>query len=420
MNTKYPRKSIHIILMLTLLLTACTNLTPASPITDQHIPKKPSTTLESAPETYSKDSSQTPTAPELPQAKPDVAFKLPFTMNSIIIENDILERNTIVSSYKNDDGIVIFSRDFSTTEEIEMEIIQFDTKNNTYVSRYRAAKGMIINTLLSVGDDLFWVENPSNATDNNTPWKIKRMKRDDLKAMPVVFVEGISEDQIAVPTLRSHDDEISWIEKKITDHIVKSEAYIYNVKTGVKTKVATQLLNEQQKNNREGIFLDLQRPVSDGLLIQQTVFENKGSNNVKRFDIVLYPKDHSEPEVIVKDREEIYDFTANEQWIVLTTESKTEILDRKTKHLTHSISHDESLLGGYTPFIYENLLIFKQSPYIMAVDLTTGNKQRLAPKEGDYTPIANFGDVLTFTRMEYEKEENFAELFFIHLKPGHK
>lgn len=419
MNVRYACIFFYIILLLTLLLTACNDSSPANQATEQHKPSSSSTTMESIPKNNLKDSSQTATAPELPQAKPDIAFKLPFTVESVMIENDILERNTIVSSYKNEDGIVIFSRDFSTTEEIEMEIIEFDTKKNTYVSRYRAAKGMIINTLLSVGNDLFWVENPSNATDNNTPWKIKQMKRDDLDADPVVFAEGISEDQIAVPVLRSTQDEISWIEKKITDHIVKSEAYIYNVKTGIKTKVATQILNEQTKD-REGVFLDLQRPIDEGLLIQQTVFENKGANNIKRFDIVLYPKDRSEPEVIVKDREEIYDFTANEQWIVLTMESKTEILDRKTKHLTYSIVHDSSLLGGYTPFIYENLLIYKQSPYIMAVDLTTGNKQRLVQKQGDYTPISNFGDNLTFTRMEYEKEENFAELFFIHLNPSHK
>ncbi|MBT2284414.1 hypothetical protein J7E78_12775 [Paenibacillus polymyxa] len=412
MNMKYGRKSIHITLMLTLLLAACTN-----PTTDQHTPKEPSTTLETAPETNLLDSSHDQTAPELPEVKPDVAFNLPFTMDSVTIKNDVLDRNTVVASYKDDNDSVIFSRDFSTTELTEMEIIQFDTKKNTYTSRYRAAKGIIINTLVSVGDDLFWIENPANATDNNTPWQILRMKRDDLKATPVVFAKGISEDQIAVPVLRSHYDEISWIEKKITDHIVKSEAYIYNVKTGIRTKVATQLLNEQKKNNSEGIFLDIQRPVSEGLLIRQTVFENKGDKNTKQFDIVMYPKDQSEPEVIVKDREEIYDFTANEQWIVLTMESTTEILDRKTKKQVYSITHDSSLLGGYSPFLFGNQLIYHQSPYIMAVDLTTGNKQRVIKKEGSYTPITNFGDNLTFTRMEYEKNSTQAELYFMDLNP---
>lgn len=417
MNMKYGRKSIHITLMLTLLLTACTNSTPANPTTDQHTPKEPSTTLETDPETNLLDSSHDQTAPELPEVKPDVAFKLPFTMDSVTIKNDVLDRNTVVASYKDDNDSVIFSRDFSTTELTEMDIIQFDTKKNTYTSRYRAAKGIIINTLVSVGDDLFWIENPANATDNNTPWQILRMKRDDLKASPVVFAEGISEDQMAVPVLRTYQDEISWIEKKITNHIVKNEAFIYNVKSSIKTKVTTQLLNEQDKKNRDGVFLDVQRPIDEGLLIKQTFFENKGANNVKRFDILLYPKDHSEPEVIVKDREDIYDFTANEQWIVLTAESNTEILDRKTKKLIYSITHDSSLLGGYSPFLFENQLIYKQSPYIMAVDLTTGNKQRVVKKEGGYTPIYNFGDNLTFTRMEYDKDSTQAELYFMDLNP---
>ncbi|MGV2964986.1 hypothetical protein MHB43_07485 [Paenibacillus sp. FSL H8-0317] len=416
MKEKYRCIYFYLIIVLILLLTACNQSTPANQTIDQHSLEKPSSTLETAPETNLTDLSQKPTLSELPQAKPDVKFKLPYTIDSITIKNDILERNTIVSSYKNDNGIVIFSRDFSTTEVMEMEIIQFDTKNNTYISQYRAAKGMIINTLVSVGDDLFWVENPSKSTDNTTPWKIKRMKRDDLDATATVFAEGISEDQIAVPVLRSNQDEISWIEKKITNHIVKNEAYIYNVKTRIKTTVATQFLNEQSKN-REGIFLDLQRPVKEGLLIQQTVFENKDQNNEKRFDIVMYPKDHSKPELIVKDREDIYDFTVNEQWIVLTTESTTEILDRKTKKLIYSIIHDSSLLGGYSPFLFENQLIYKQSPYIMAVDLTTGNKQRLTTKEGSYTPITNFGDILTFTRMDFGKDRTQAELFFVNLNP---
>ncbi|RPK29419.1 hypothetical protein [Paenibacillus xylanexedens] len=416
MNMKYGRKSIHITLMLTLLLTACTNSTPANPTTDQHIPKKPSTTLETAPETNLLDSSHDQTAPELPEVKPDVAFKLPFRMDSVTIKNDVLDRNTVVASYKDDNDSVIFSRDFSTTELTEMEIIQFDTKKNTYTSRYRAAKGIIINTLVSVGDDLFWIENTANPTDNNTPWQILRMKRDDLKVSPVVF-EGISEDQMAVPVLRTYQDEISWIEKKITNHIVKNEAFIYNVKSSIKTKVTTQLLNEQDKKNRDGVFLDVQRPIDEGLLIQQTFFENKGANNVKRFDILLYPKDHSEPEVIVKDREDIYDFTANEQWIVLTAESNTEILDRKTKKLIYSITHDSSLLGGYSPFLFENQLIYKQSPYIMAVDLATGNKQRVIKKEGSFTPIYNFGDNLTFTCMEYDKDSTQAELYFMDFNP---
>ncbi|KQY84254.1 hypothetical protein ASD24_10850 [Paenibacillus sp. Root52] len=415
MKMKYVHKSIHITLMLTLILTACTKSTPPSTTTDQHLPKEPTTTIETVPETNSLDSSQDQTIPELPKVKPDVAFKLPFIMDSMTIKNDILERNTVVASYRDDNGIVFFDRDFSTSEVTEMEIIQFDTKNNTYTSRYRSAKGIIINTLVSVGDDLFWIENPDKATDNNTPWQILRMKRDDLKAKPVVFAEGNSEDQIAVPVLRTNYDEISWIEKKITDDIVKSEAYIYDVKTGTKTKVATQFLNEQQKNKRDGIFLDLQKPVSDGLLIRQTVFENKDDNNTKKFDIVMYPKDQSKPEMIVKDREDIFDFTANEQWIVLTMESTTEILDRKTKKQVYSITHDSSLLGGYSPFLFNNQLIYHQAPYIMAIDLTTGNKQRIVTKEGSYTPIYNFGDKLTFTRMEYEKDSTQAELFFLDL-----
>ncbi|WP_091015263.1 MULTISPECIES: hypothetical protein [Paenibacillus] len=401
----------YIALLVVLLLTACKETTTSDQTVNHNPSEKPSSTLETTPEI---DSSTNPTTTELPQTKPDVKFKLPYTIDSITIKNDILERNTIVSSYKNDNDIVIFSRDFSTTDEMEMEIIQFDTKKNTYVSQYRAAKGMIINTLVSVGDDLFWVENPSHSPDNNTPWKMMRMKRDDLEASPTIFTEGISEDQIAVPVLRTYQDEISWIEKKINNKIVKNEAFIYNVKSNIKTNVTTQLLNEKTKN-KKGIFLDLQRPVNEGLLIQQTVFGDKDPNTEKRFDIVMYPKDHSEPELIIKDREDIYDFTANEQWIVLTTESATEILDRNTKKLIYTIVHDSSLLGGYSPFLLENQLIYKQSPYIMAVDLTTGHKQRVINKEGSYTSIYNFGDILTFTRMEYEKDRTQAELFFIHL-----
>lgn len=53
----------------------------------------------------------------------------------------------------------------------------------------------------------------------------------------------------------------------------------------------------------------------------------------------------------------------------------------------------------------------------MAVDLTTGNKQRLTTKEGSYTPITNFGDILTFTRMDFGKDRTQAELFFVNLNP---
>ena len=403
------------LIVLLLFATACNDVdSTAKGKVDSPVDKSLIEQRQEPNQSNSTPLSQSSDKPGTPEVIPDVDFELPYTIDSITIKDEILDKNTIVASYR-DDNKVIFPIEVDEIST-KMQIIQYNLTNNSFIVRYSTSQDRIINTLISVEDDLFWVEYPSHTTDeDNLLWEIKRMKRDDVKAKPELLTKGISEDQIAPPVLRFYKDQVSWIEKKITNKVVKSDAFIYNVKTDTQTKVATQLLNEQNKN-RKGIFLDLQKPIEGGLLIKQSVFGNKKGQEIKYHNIVFYPDNASNPEVIAEDSQLVQDFNANEKWIILTKEGETELLDRKTKQLKYSLIHDEAPLGGYTPQFINNQVIYFQSPYIMAIDLATGNKRKIIDEEGLYTPIYQFGDTFTFTRIDVEKPEDGAELYFIHEK----
>jgi hypothetical protein len=397
------------------VFTACSNTGEVAKNKLNPEEKKSNTTIEQK-QTPNQTNSTSPSkasseGPPIPEVTPDVAFDLPYTIDSVTIKDKILDKNSIVASFRKN-NTVIFKVDHD--QPTVAKIIQYDLTKSSYIVRYSTSKNKFINTLISVEDDLFWIEYSSESA-NTIPWEIKRMKRDNVKAKPTIFASGVSEDQIDPPVLRFYENYISWIEKKITNKVVKSDAYIYNVKTDAKTKIVTQILNEQKKN-RDGIFLDLQNPIQDGLLIEQSVFEDKGEEGSKRRNIVFYPNDLSNPEVIVEDSQLVQDYTANEKWIVLTMEGKTEILDRKTKQLKYSLTHDEAPLGAYTPFFIKNQIIYFQSPYIMAIDLTTGNKRKVVTKDGLLTPIYHFGNTYTFSRIDVDKPEDGSKLFFIKEK----
>ncbi|TDF91320.1 hypothetical protein [Paenibacillus piri] len=84
--------------------------------------------------------------------------------------------------------------------------------------------------------------------------------------------------------------------------------------------VFTAQLNEQNKDVRKGVFLDIQRPVDAGLLIQQTVFTPNSETGKfdKQAQISLYPYDGSPSKVII-ETDTYIDFTQSNDWFVWAT-----------------------------------------------------------------------------------------------------
>lgn len=292
-------------------------------------------------------------------------------LHTITFQHDLLRSNSAAPRYITDEWIAFYV-DLSSSEgdskgyiltlsrgTEEIEII-YQTEPKTYVS-----------SLVGINNELFWVEHPSQL-QMNTPWVIKSMNLENRNVR--ILQEGVAEDQILPPVLRTVDHRLTWMEKKIVDDIVISSAYLYTPETDQKTLVVAEELDEHDKNNRDGVFLIIQRPLEDGLLVQQSVFEKQEEHHQKTIELVYYPYDSTKPkERIISDAQGLIDFTGNEAWIVLCEEGRVRVIDRKSGEVRYEAAGEDSRLTLDSPYIVGDNLYYRYSTeQIFRMDLLTG------------------------------------------------
>jgi len=323
------------------------------------------------------------------------------------LEHDLLKTAFASPEFINDE-LIIFSLDSS--EKSTGYILSVSKGSTTVQQIYSTKNDKIINSLVGIGDYIFWVEYPRKS-QRDTPWEIKTMKISDGSIQ--TFRKGVSEDEILPPVLRVSHDKLSWIEKKIENNVVLSTLAAYDSVSKKVTEVATIELDEKDKNKREGAFLNIQRPIEGGVLVHQSVFKRTDGESSKSYELVFYPYDQSTPILVQKDAQGIIDFTANEKWVVLCEIGKVKVIDRKSGEVTYEVPGNDSRLTFDSPFIMGNTLYFRYSmEQILILDLSTGKVKEVTKPRTTTSKIYNSADYLGFSYMKAVDPSNSGNVEF--------
>ncbi|QCT02826.1 hypothetical protein E6C60_2111 [Paenibacillus algicola] len=316
--------------------------------------------------------------------------------------------STFVAPSYISDSFIAFEKDISEKATSYIDTFSLTTKQLKNI--YQTPNKEIINSLVGVEDKLFWVEY-SRDQEKDKSWEIKSL---DLKTnQKKTLFSGASEDNIEPPILRVFDDQVTWIEKTIKDHIVYSSAMLYKPITNDFVKVATSELNEQGKH-RKGIYMAIQRPVPDGMLVQQSVFKTVGDTTDKSYEIVFYPYDQSKPITLRQSQQGMVDFTADQKWFVWSEIGKLSVADRKTGEIRYVIEAKDKDLTIDSPFIRDNHLYYRYSMYqIFDVDLTTGKTSELSEYRLSTSKIFNTSDYLGYSYMDAKNNNGEVEFEII-------
>ncbi|PWW32619.1 MULTISPECIES: hypothetical protein [Paenibacillus] len=333
-----------------------------------------------------------------------VKAALPNLVQPYKLKDKSLISTFVAPSYIND-ALVAFERDVSEKSTSYIDI--FSRKNKVVKNIYQTANKEIINSLVGVEDKLFWVEYGRDQ-EKDTIWAIKSldMKNNQEK----ILYSGISGDHIESPVLRVYDNQVSWIEKKIKDHIVYSTAILYKPITNELIRLVTTELDERG-NQRKGTFMALQRPTADGLLVQQSVFKTASD---KSYEIVLYPYDHTKSITLLESNQGVVDFTADQEWFVWSEIGKISIADRKTGEIKYVFEAKDKDLTIDSPFIMNDHLYYRFSMYqIIDVDLLTGKTKELSIPRLSTSKIFNTGKYLGFSYMDAKNNTGEVEFNII-------
>lgn len=322
------------------------------------------------------------------------------------IQDDLFIHGAAAPEYIDEDQIV-----FSLDQD-RSYIISIDKRTETWEILYETSNQEIINSLVGYEKQLFWVEYPRQM-DVDTPWVMKTMDLNNKKIHP--FQNGVAKDYTLPPVLRVFENQLTWIDKIMKGDIMISTAFVYDIETGLIEEVASEALDERDKEYRDGVFFIIQRPVIDGMLIHQSVFTPDKTSDERTFELVHYPYDpEAKPQKIADNAEQIIDFTSDYDWIVLCEYGRVRVIDRKTRTLVHEIRSEMEHTTFDSPFILEDQLYVRQDmDQILNLDLKTGEWTEVLKSKETLTKIYNSHDYLGFTHLQTIQNDGTFQFFII-------
>ncbi|GGH72825.1 hypothetical protein GCM10008014_59540 [Paenibacillus silvae] len=336
--------------------------------------------------------------------KEPVREALPYSVQPYKLKDKTLISTFVAPSYIND-TLVAFERDVSEKSSSYIDV--FSRKNKVIKNIYQTPNKEIINSLVGVENKLYWVEYGRDS-EKDTMWTIKSL--DLQNNQKKVLYRGVSGDYTEPPVLRVFDNQISWIEKKIKNHIVYSTAIIYKPVSNELIRLATTELDESG-SQRKGTFMVIQRPVPDGLLVQQSVFKTPSE---KSYEIVFYPYDQTDSITLLESNQGVVDFTADQEWFVWSEIGKISIADRKTGEIKYEFEAKDKDLTIDSPFIMNDHLYYRYSMYqIIDVDLINGKTKDLSVPRLSTSKIFNTGNYLGFSYMDARNNTGEVEFNII-------
>lgn len=305
--------------------------------------------------------------------------------------------------------VIAFEYDVSLEKKSYIGVMTRGEKN--FKNIYTAPNEKIINSLVGIKETLYWIEY-DRVRKQILSWELKSI---DLTSKNVQTIEkGISEDELDPPVLRTDNNKVSYITKVVRDHVVISSLVLYDPIQRKKSVIAESHLNEQG-NTRSGVFMIIQRPVTEGVLVQQTVFNpNKSNKENKVYQIIYYPVDKTKQPLVMKEGTGIIDFTLNEDWFIWTEIGKLYAADRKTGEIKHIIEAKDKELTLDSPFIFDDTLYYRYSMYqILSLNLRSGKVHEYSPQSLTTSKLFNSDGYLGFSIMDPIKNNGQAEISII-------
>lgn len=251
------------------------------------------------------------------------------------IQDDLFIHGAAAPEYIDEDQIV-----FSLDQD-RSYIISIDKRTETWEILYETSNQEIINSLVGYEKQLFWVEYPRQM-DVDTPWVMKTMDLNNKEIRR--FQNGVAKDYTLPPVLRVFENQLTWIDKIMKGDIMIITALVYDIETGLIEEVASEALDERDKEYRDGVFFILQRPVVDGMLIHQTVFTPDKTSDERTFELVHYPYDpEAKPQKIADNAEQIIDFTSDYDWIVRDNQKERRAFQKGLRLSVHCNPENERI-----------------------------------------------------------------------------
>jgi hypothetical protein len=336
-------------------------------------------------------------SPAQKEIQSSTKFNPPVSVSDSSLFSKFLGVNVASPSYINENHIFSEVDDSTIQNKQQSFILQINRKNQEEEKIYVAPNKRVINSLVGLDANLYWIEyERSRDKDQNLSWELFSM---DLATKKVnKITAGVAQDQIDPPVLRVHNDIITWIEKKISDGIVYSTIFIVK-EDQTPQKIKTVSLDEKDKNQRNGIFLDIQRPVSEGVLLQEVFFSpNKTTGtNDKKSRISLYPYSGGDSKIIMETNG-YTDFTLSGDWFVLAKDGMVNIYSLSKGALVYSIKQEQPTTTTDSPFIHQDTLFYRTSMLsISAFNLQTGEHAVISNKGSVTTKIFNSSNKLGFS-----------------------
>ncbi|TVX86795.1 hypothetical protein [Paenibacillus agilis] len=314
-----------------------------------------------------------------------------------MIKDKRFESAPIAPSYISD-TILAFEYDISEAENVGTSAIAVMNRSEkkSFQVVYTAKKNKIINALVGVKNELFWVEY-DRSVDEEWNWEVKSLH---LKTNKVIRIEGGALlPDLEPPVLRMSGGIVTWIRKSVHNKVITSSAIAYDP-SKKETKIIAETTLDETMKKRDGIFMIIQRPIQGGMLIQQSTFNPKiEKNEGKSIQVAFYPYDKSKaPELMQEDADRVIDFTANDKWFVWTTFGKLYAADRSTREIKHIIEGPDPELTLDTPFIYNDLVYYRYSMYqIYCLDLVSGTVTEYSPDRLITSKLFNSDGYLGFS-----------------------
>lgn len=324
-----------------------------------------------------------------------------------VTNSDFVKADFVAPTFVNED---ILAFQFDTSEEFKSHIGVIYRKNNNYERIYTTEKGKIINSLVGSKNKIFWVEN-DRFFNNDLNWKIKSM---NLTTKEISEVRsGITSDQILPPVLTIYNNKITWIEKIIENNIIYSTAILYNPENGALKEIFSVELDET--TTRDGIFMVIQKPIENGVIIQQTVFASDSDEIDKSVELMYYPY-NSTKSTLLKKGEGVIDFTANENWFVWSEIGKINIKNRKTDKIEYVINGLDPDLTLDSLFIIGDVLYYRYSMHqIFQVNLKTGDIKEVTPSRLVTSKIFYSDNYLSFSHIDVKKNNGEVEFTILSI-----
>jgi hypothetical protein len=282
----------------------------------------------------------------------------------------------------------------------------FDREANSYLRVYSTPN--IINSLVGIGDHLYWVEY-GRERQVNTEWKIYTF--DTAKNRAELIKEGVSKDQTNPPVLKVKDDKLTWIEYEFINKEVLSKIMVLNRADNKISNLAVAKLQETE-DFREGVFFSDHQPCDNGVLIHQSKFTN-AKNAKKTYQIVYYQYKKPNPLYLI-DGAGILDYTLKGDWLVWTEEGSVNVASLKTGKILFSFSGKSNKLTNDSPIIKNDYLLYRYSVnQIFLVNLTTGEKKELTKERIMTSKLFDSGHFLSFGYSKKSTGNSSAEFIVL-------